>query len=138
MTARKRVAKKQAARQAPAAIDVIDGMLAAAQVVEVNGTPLTLTVPCAADIRNIVRRMVVHQPDDSADLSAEDVAAASLELAAAAVQACIPGLDEDRATRLVLISGGERGPLVPKALDLCGLGADVQQALAEDTDDLPS
>ena len=61
-----------------------------------------------------------------------------LTLAAAAVRACLAELDEERAVRLVLVSGGEFGGVAQRALDLCGLGAIMQQTLAEGQADRPT
>ena len=49
-------------------------------------------------------------------------------MCAGSVEACVPGLNLDQASQLVLLSGGEMSPLSVKAQSLCGLDALLQKA----------
>ena len=110
-----------AARKAASQLDAIDALLATEQTITVNGTAITLTPPTEAAVRKLRRAQYAMAPRDGADPDTDTLADASLDLAVAAVQACIDGLDDDRAFRLVLASGGEAGELVRTAMGLCGI-----------------
>ena len=118
--------------------DVIDSLLPTEQTVTVSSKPVTLKPPTVAAVRKLRKVQYALAPRDGTEPDMDSLADASLDLAMAAVQACIPGLDHERAFRLVLISGGEAGELVRTAMNLCGIGTGIQKALREGADDLPT
>ena len=93
------------------------------RTVEVEGVSIELSVPDLDDAQRL--RSVVTQSDP------EDAAKMGLVLATEALIACVRGLDKDTALKLVLISGGELGPLAMEALNLCGVGNFISKAIEE-------
>ena len=118
--------------------DIIDSILSEKYVVEVNGRPLTLTVPTAAAALQLRKFHAALVGDGETGETKADLAEVGLTLAGAAVRACLADLDEESAVRLVLVSGGEFGGVARRALQLCGLGVVLQQALAEGQADRPT
>ena len=125
-------------KKAESQLDVIDRLLPTTKTVTVKGKAITLTVPTEAAVRTLRKVQFALAPKDGAEPDMAALADASLTLAAGAVRACIEGLDESRALRLVLASGGEMGTLSRTAMDLCGLGAATQRALAAGEADDPT
>ena len=122
-------------------IDVIDSILAIERTVMVCGQQLVLRPPTEAAARQLRKLQVSMAPslrDDEAEQDLEQLADLSLTLAGSAVSACIEGLDESRAIRLVLVTGGESGELARAALELCGVAPAVTDALMDGAADDPT
>ena len=118
-------------------IDVIDSILAIERTVMVSGKPLVLRPPTEAAARQLRKLQISMAPqNDEAAPDLEQMSDLSLTLAGSAVSACIAGLDQSRATRLVVVTGGESGELARTALELCGVSPAVTDALMDgDADD---
>lgn len=121
--------------------DAIDAMLGKTQTVTINGTAIELQPPTEAAVRKLRRVQYAYAPTAGAEPDMDKMADASLDLAVAAVQACLDGLDHARAFRLLLASGGEMGELSRAAMSLCGIqtaGLPPKDARGGAADDLPT
>ena len=116
-------------------IDIIDSIALSDVTVVVKGKEITLTPPTEAAVRGLRRVQYSLMPKEGAEPDMEAMADAGIDLATGALRACIKGLNQERAFRLVLASGGETSELVKHALGLCGIGLPDQ---AESGDDLPT
>ena len=114
-------------------VNLIRKLLSRERVIKVGDDELRLSVPSVAAAIAVRQRTAELQ-----DAKDDGVVAAGLKITTAAVAACIDGLKEDDAARLVLATGGEFGDLAREAMSLCGLGSTLQRALAEGGADDPT
>ena len=109
-------------------LTVIERLLAETVPVAVGDYMLHLHHPAAADTL-AVRTMLIDMAGTGDKVAGDK----SITVAAAAVKACIPGLDNDGATRLVAAApGGELSELVASAFRMCGLNATANDSAGED------
>ena len=113
-------------------LSTIDALLGQNQTVVITGFDIVLTPPTEAAVRKLRRVQYSFAIKDGKEPDMDKMADASLDLATASVLACIPGLDNERAFRLVLASGGEAGELVRAAMQLCGINVPAAQEIADD------
>ncbi|WP_425152890.1 hypothetical protein [Candidatus Palauibacter sp.] len=110
--------------------DVIQAIIEHERVVEVAGHELRLTVPDLPHAIPIMDRAFESADRESGESDAS-IVREWIELAAAAVAACL-GISEEDAGRLVLAAGGHLGELSTTALELCGITrVDVEDAAGD-------
>ncbi len=106
-----------------AALSAIDALLAKTHSVDVRGETITLHAPTAGDVNNLYDLIAENASADGVEGEDADARGMRLgtEMSVRSLMACIPGLDRERAERLLPLSGGTFSPLAQMARSLCGL-----------------
>lgn len=100
-------------------LDIIDKIISAKHDVNVRGEVVTLVAPSVAATQSLFKVLAAQGDLDRDD--AEGLMRVGVTIGVEAIRACIPGLSQDKAERLLIASGGVVSNLTAMAMSLCGL-----------------